>query len=78
MVVFVHMVSVIDSSVTLTNGANVLAYKNSPILLEFMVHSELKFVRKAILKHIFRFLSFTVIYMLGSTYVYFIANIAGI
>ena len=56
-----------------------LAYKNSPILLECKVHSLLKFVvGKAILKHIFRFLSFTVICMLGLTYVFFIANTAGI
>lgn len=56
-----------------------LAYKNSPIFFECVVHSLLKFVvGKAILKYIFRFLSFTVICMLDLTYVLFIANTAGI
>lgn len=56
-----------------------LAYKNSPILLECMGHSLLKFVvGKAILKHIFRFLSFTVICILDLTYMFFIANTADI
>lgn len=56
-----------------------LAHKNSPILPERMVHFLPKFVvGEAILKHICRFLSFTVICMLGSTYVFFIDDTAGI
>jgi len=56
--------------------STVLEYKNVPILPECLVHSLLKFiVGKSHIKHIFRFLSFTVICMLGSTYVFFIADI---
>ena len=56
-----------------------LAHKYSPILLECVVHSLLKFVvGKAILKHIFMFLSFTLICMRGFTYMFFIADNAGV
>jgi hypothetical protein len=49
-VVFSHMVSMIDISVALTHGGHCASIQKSPILLDCMVHSLLTFVvGKAIL-----------------------------
>lgn len=79
MVLYAHMVSMVDSSVTLKNGghrASIQKFTNfarvfGPLFTEI-------YSRESHIKHIFRFLSFTVICMLGSTYVFFIADTAGI
>jgi len=78
-VLYADMVSVVDSSVTLTNGgccASIQKFTNfarvfGPFFTEI-------YSRKSHIKHIFRFLSFTAICLLGSTYVFFIADTADI